>query len=361
MPSRQLRNDRQQVMLVLQGGGAMGAYQAGVYRAMQEAGIEPDWVVGSAFGTINAGLIVGNPPEVRRRQLDEFWDWVRDRSPFDKWSIERLKVPDYGSVVAGVSGFFRPNLHAALGLGASAGIDRLSLYRMDVLNDAFYRRIDFDRLNRGEPRLTLSAVNVRSGNYVAFDSSQSRITPEHLMASLAMPPYFPAVAIDGEHYWSGELYSSVGLELAFGRERTQSTLVVSVASVIERQAPPQTLAAVIQRQQRLRESSGHRLAVDHRFREQQLRAACGQMAAMLTTQQMAMPAVKKALAAIGRDSGKIELLSLSPQSAETSEEIDYVAFTADAIEAMREQGWRHAQAALTGRDSRKRPPASSRA
>jgi predicted acylesterase/phospholipase RssA len=208
------------VALVLQGGGALGAYQAGVYEALSEAGINPDWIAGISIGAINAAIIVGNPPNSRVDRLREFWAQVTMGGLWPglgdanlglaRGDAARNFLSQMSATMAlanGASGFFaaRP-LTPWLQPGGT--IEATSFYDTRELKRTLERLVDFDRINAGIERFSVGAVNVRTGNFVYFDSATHTIRPEHVMASGALPPGFPAIEIEGEHYWDGGLVSN---------------------------------------------------------------------------------------------------------------------------------------------------------
>jgi NTE family protein len=189
-----------QIALVLQGGGALGSYQAGVYEALAEHGYQPDWVAGISIGAINSAIIAGNAPEERVARLRAFWDQVSSPSaswldlPLDAWqdAIRRL-----GAMSALIQpAFFRPNLLHCWTTGTAP----TSYYDTSDLRGTLQRLVDFDRINARETRFSVGAVNVRTGNFAYFDNARQTIRPEHVMASGALPPGFPAIEIDGEFY-----------------------------------------------------------------------------------------------------------------------------------------------------------------
>jgi NTE family protein len=203
-------------MLVLQGGGALGAYQAGVYEGLAGAGFAPDWVAGVSIGAINSTLIAGNPPERRVERLREFWERMSAQSPIVLPSSLELMRPMMNEMSAataamfGIPGFFSPRLvppYMALEGATSA----LSIYDTQPLKATLQDLANFDLINRKEVRLSLGAVNVRTGQSVYFDNHNTTITPEHVMASGALPPAFPPVEIDGELYWDGGIVSNTPL------------------------------------------------------------------------------------------------------------------------------------------------------
>jgi NTE family protein len=199
--------DHEHTVLVLQGGGALGAYQAGAFEGFAAAGAMPDWVAGVSIGAINAAIIAGNAPPQRVARLHEFWRRVSVKLPLlaDAASqplrpaLNRLSAAS--AVMFGIPGFFRPR-HPATALTA------LSVYDTAPLKATLLELVDFERIRRAKVRLSVGAVNVRSGNSVYFDNTKTRITPEHVMASGALPPGFPPVIIDGEAYWDGGIVSN---------------------------------------------------------------------------------------------------------------------------------------------------------
>jgi NTE family protein len=213
-----------QVVLVLQGGGALGSYQAGVYQAMQEAGIEPDWIVGTSIGAINASLIAGNAPQNRLARLIEFWSRVRRAPQLDfhgalpgiaeKWSY-------WTTLTQGIPGFFMPNPLAHAGDFYPLGADRAGYYSTAPLQATLAELIDFDLINKGNPRLTIGAAHVRTSQMTYFDSRQCKLDVKHIMASGALPPAFPAVRVDGELYWDGGILSNTPTEVVAGRRSSQ--------------------------------------------------------------------------------------------------------------------------------------------
>ena len=256
------------VTLLLQGGGALGAYQGGVYEALAEANIHPDWIAGISIGAINAAIIAGNPANSRVDRLREFWTHVTSSAPWD-WSgnpFDDLARNDDTrnllnqmsanlAVACGATGFFSaravmPWLQPGGALGAT------SFYDTSDLKRTLERLVDFDRLNAGMTRFSAGAVNVRTGNFVYFDTSTHKITPEHVMASGALPPGFPAVEIDGEHYWDGGLVSNTPLQWVIESDpRRQDTLAFQVDLWSSQGALPRNLAEVATRHKEIQFSS----------------------------------------------------------------------------------------------------------
>src|SRR5215470_9972328 len=190
-----------QIVLVLQGGGALGAFQSGVYHALHESGVEPDWVIGTSIGAINASLIVGNEPENRLAALHEFWRRVTQRTAWDALNL----VPQFVSglsywqaLTSGISGFYKPNPLAFLSPHVRLGAENAGFYSTSELEKTLNELVDFRLIRRNKPRLTVGAAQVRTSQMRYFDSLDTEITAKHIMASGALPPAFPAVRIDGE-------------------------------------------------------------------------------------------------------------------------------------------------------------------
>jgi len=220
-----------QVVLVLQGGGALGAYQIGVFEALHGAGIEPDWVIGTSIGAINAALIAGNSPENRLERLEEFWRHVQSprsvAGPFDWLGMGNL-VANMTTVMRGIPAFFEPNLPSLRGVRASVGIEQAAYYSTAPLRETLSGLVDLERLNDGPMRLTVGAVNAASGAMRYFDSRKERLRIDHVMASGALPPAFPAVRIDGQAYWDGGIYSNTPIEAVLDDMPRRDSLIFAV-------------------------------------------------------------------------------------------------------------------------------------
>nr|WP_251010842.1 patatin-like phospholipase family protein [Variovorax paradoxus] len=271
--------------LVLQGGGALGAYQAGVYAGVFEKHKALDWVAGVSIGAVNAALIAGNAPELRVPRLREFWDLVSsgpaqrlppgwgDRALFNQWSAT-------SAAVFGVPGFFTPRRSPALLLGGAAPV--LSYYDTAPLKSTLERLVDFDRLNDGEIRFSVGAVNVRSGNSVYFDNRKQRIGPEHIMASGALPPGFAPVHIDGEDYWDGGIVSNTPLQYVLDTHpRSEPLMVLQVDLFSARGTMPRTLAETLERQKDITYSSRTRMNTDAMASNMNLQQAVADLIARL--------------------------------------------------------------------------------
>ncbi len=220
-----------QIILVFQGGGALGAYQAGVYEALHEAGIEPDWIIGTSIGAINAGIIAGNHPADRVDRLRAFWERVRHPAPVTAMS----SLPFLGgtfaamnAITSGLPGFFAPNPMAFMGPKMPLGPDEAGYYSTAPLLRTLEGLIDPALLNRQTPRVTFGAANVSSGEMRYFDSRTDELTLRHILASGALPPAFPAIRIDGELFWDGGILSNTPVEVVFDDNPRKSGIVFAV-------------------------------------------------------------------------------------------------------------------------------------
>ena len=243
------RADLGQIVLVLQGGGALGAYQAGVYQALDEAGIEPDWVIGTSIGAINAGIIAGNRPENRLPRLREFWA----RMQLDPVTQMLRQFPGWGAMAAntltvmgGVQGFFRPNPLASLGFGLTP--ETAGYYTTEPLEATLRDLVDTEVLGACTTRLTVGAANVHTAEMRYFDSRDTPLSVRHIMASGALPPAFPAVRIDGELYWDGGILSNTPVEAVFDDNPRRSGLIFTVNIWHPDGPEPDGMAQVLSRQ-----------------------------------------------------------------------------------------------------------------
>ncbi|RYX90701.1 MAG: patatin-like phospholipase family protein [Comamonadaceae bacterium] len=294
----------EQHALVLQGGGALGAYQAGVYEALAAHGLQPQWVAGISIGAINAAIIAGNPPEKRVGQLREFWEGVSSQliapgipASYGDKAREMFNESSAALVAAiGVPGFFRPRYPPAPFQPAGTP-GALSYYDTAPLEKTLERLIDFDLINTADPkhrvRLSVGAVNVRTGNFVYFDSDAKDppdgskperarlITPRHIMASGALPPGFAPVEIEGEWYWDGGLVSNTPLQYVLDQPMTRDMLVMQVDLFSARGPMPTNLSEVAGREKDIRFASRTRLNTDVMARQQKIAHAARSLAARL--------------------------------------------------------------------------------
>lgn len=290
----------QSLALVLQGGGALGAYQCGVYESLHAAGLRPDWFVGTSIGAINAAILAGNPPQRRVERLHEFWDlicqpvgpaagavasgvrmmmsWAPHSEPLDAWANS---LGAMGAMLFGQRGFFDLRLQPPF-LRNDGSPAATSFYDTTPLATTLERLVDFDRINGDRSvRLTVGATNVLSGNDHYFDSWRDTIGPEHIMASGALPPAFPAIEIDGKPYWDGGIVSNTPLERVWNDRPRRDTLVLQVDIWSARGRLPRTMMDVLERQKDIQFSSRTRLVTDKGASMQKLRLAIGELLAQL--------------------------------------------------------------------------------
>jgi len=267
----------EQIALLLQGGGALGAYQAGVYEALAEADLHPDWVAGISIGAINSAIIAGNAPKQRVDALREFWHAV-SVSPLGIPYFQHVKYDDtqhqllnqaraMGVLLFGAPNFFVPRLPPPA-VWPPGSPDKASYYDNTPLRATLERLVDFDRINAGEMRFSVGTVNVRTGNFVYFDNEKHTIRPEHVMASGSLPPGFPAVEVEGEFYWDGGLVSNTPLHWVIEQGPRQDTLAFQVDLWSARGELPGNVAEVVMRQKEIQYSSRTRANTDH-FKQNQ--------------------------------------------------------------------------------------------
>jgi NTE family protein len=266
-------NERRQasdkrIALVLQGGGALGSYQAGVYEALAEAGYLPDWMAGISIGAVNAALIAGNAPEHRVAALRAFWEEVSAPTalwpdlPLPGWGAALRQGAALSAMAFGQPGFFRP---VRFSMGTT------SYYDTSALRATLERLCDFGRINAGATRLSVGAVNVRTGNFAYFDTAHQALGPEHVMASGALPPGFPPIEIDGEQYWDGGLVSNTPLQYVLDDRPRRETLAFQVDLFSARGRLPENLDDVEERRKDIQYSSRTRQATDLSLEIQKLR------------------------------------------------------------------------------------------
>jgi NTE family protein len=285
-----------QVVLVLQGGGALGSYQAGVYQALYEAGIEPDWIIGTSIGAINASLIAGNAPQDRLPRLREFWKRV-EQHPI--WSFPGAfpgfneKLSSCSTVVNGIPGFFKPNPFAYAGTDYPLGADKAGYYSTEPLERTLSELVDFDLVNRCTPRLTVGAAHVRSSQMRYFDSRDCELGVKHILASGALPPAFPAIRIDGELYWDGGILSNTPTEAVFDDIPRKNSLIFAVHMWNPLGAEPTTMAEVFHRQKDVQYSSRIASQIARQEQAHRLRHVINQLAARLPESERNTDAVRE--------------------------------------------------------------------
>ena len=277
------------IALLLQGGGALGAYQGGVYQGLAEAGIHPDWVAGISIGAINAAIIAGNAPEERVARLRAFWEHISE-PPFGPWAAGLAPLPVKGdmardllnqlsastALIQGAPGFFTPRLPVPF-FQPPGSLEAISYYDTAPLRATLEQFVDFDRLNRNETRCSVGAVNVLSGNFIYFDNETCRIGPEHVMASGALPPGFPPIEINGQYYWDGALVSNTPLNWVVDTKPRRDTLAFQVDLWSARGELPRNLTEVAVRQKEIQFSSRTRASTNAFKDAQRLRNAAAKL------------------------------------------------------------------------------------
>jgi NTE family protein len=285
-----------QVVLVFQGGGALGAYQGGVYQALHEAEIEPNWVIGTSIGAINGAIIAGNDFEQRLDRLREFWDRLERKSLWSPASLALIGgnfAAQMMTIFGGISGYFAPNRALAWGLHAPVGVERAGFYTIEALHETLSNLVDFARLNSGKPRLTVGAVNVRSGNMHYFDSRDMPLTLKHVLASGALPPAFPAIRIDGDPYWDGGIYSNTPIETVFDDYPRRDSVVFTVQVWHAGGPEPESLWQVLNRQKDIQYASRADSHIARQEHIHQLRHIVRELVRLMPEEQRATPAVKE--------------------------------------------------------------------
>jgi NTE family protein len=295
-----------QTALVLQGGGALGAYQAGVYEAFAAHDCEPDWFSGISIGAINAAIMAGNEPRRRVARLQEFWEEVTSNffMPAPHRIAEFRSV--FNSQIAGLitvygaRGFFLPRFPPAISYPQGSS-EALSIYDSSPLRATLLKLVDFDRINAQKSRISLGAVGVRTGNFIYFDNTERTIGPEHVMASAAIPPGLPPIEIDGELYWDGGLVSNTPLTQVLDRGPDRDTLVFQVDLFGARGPVPRDLFEAEERRKDIVYSSRTRLVTDVYRKTYAQSRAIQMLYDLLTPEQRQNPGVQ-ALRALGGDS-----------------------------------------------------------
>ncbi len=252
------------IALVLQGGGALGAYQAGVYQALHEAGLEPDWVTGVSIGGINSAIIAGNPPERRLERLREFWDTITARR-IALWTMDgddprrfRNAFSSFTTMTMGQPGFFTPNVPSPW-MSPRGARTATAIYDTSPLRETLLKLVDFDLINSGATRLALGAVNVATGNFIYFDNATSEIVPEHVMASGALPPALPMIRIGTDYFWDGGLVSNTPLSFLLTEIGRDDVLVFQVDLFSSQGNIPRDMRDVLARQKDIQYSSRTRM------------------------------------------------------------------------------------------------------
>ena len=281
------RPDFERIALLLQGGGALGSYQAGVYQALAEAGLQPDCVAGISIGAINSAIIAGNPPERRVEKLRTFWETVT-RPPLGIPYLPGLQLNDdfqhqmvnqwraLGVLMWGAAEFFQPRVPPPIFTPITTP-DRLAFYDTSPLKTLLESLVDFDRINAKKMRFGVGAVNIKTGNFIYFDNLTHKVGPQHIMASGALPPGFPAVEVDGEYYWDGGIVSNTPLQWVLDSRPRVDTLAFQVDLWSALGELPRDMIEVDVRQKDIRYSSRTRKGTDEFRRMQSMRRAAAKL------------------------------------------------------------------------------------
>ena len=352
--------EQRQVVLVFQGGGALGAYQAGAYQALHESGIEPDWIIGTSIGAINASLIAGNEPDNRVERLEEFWRRMR-RKEF--WGLSNwpglVDTTSYWStVLGGIPGFFEPNPLAFLGAHYPLGRDNAGFYSTAPLEKTLIELVDFALVKRCMPRLTVGAAHVRSSQMRYFDSRGTAISVRHVMASGALPPAFPAVRIDGELYWDGGILSNTPTEAIFDDNPRRNSLIFAVHMWNPMGVEPETIWEVLHRQKDIQYSSRVANHIAKQRQVHKLRHVVSELVKFIPAEKRNHPVVKD-LAEYGcrTQMHVVELLAPRLDNENHTKDIDFSptgirlrweAGYADTIRALQRSPWDDACDPLEG-------------
>jgi NTE family protein len=289
-----IQAQKQQVVLVFQGGGALGAYQAGVYQALHESHIEPDWIIGTSIGAINACLIAGNEPENRLDRLEEFWRRMRRKELWGlpTWPGLSDTTAYLSTLLGGIPGFFEPNPFAFLGAHYPLGRDKAGFYSTAPLEKTLTELVDFALLKRCMPRLTVGAAHVRSSQMRYFDSRETAISVRHVMASGALPPAFPAVRIEGELYWDGGILSNTPTEAIFDDNPRRNSLIFAVHVWNPMGAEPETIWEVTHRQKDIQYSSRVASQITKQRQVHKLRHVVSELVKFIPEEKRDHPIVK---------------------------------------------------------------------
>ena len=328
-----------QVVLVLQGGGALGAYQLGVYEALHAAGIEPDWVIGTSIGAINGALIAGNPPEQRLERLQAFWRHVEQQGsvagPFD-WLGMGHWLANMTTVLRGIPDFFEPNPAALRGAQAPLGVEHASYYSTEPLRRTLAELVDFAYLCECRTRLTVGAVNASSGTMRYFDTRKEALGIAHIMASGALPPAFPAVRIQGDAYWDGGIYSNTPIEAVLDDNPRRDSLIFAVNVWHQAGPEPESIWQVMGRQKDIQYASR---ADSHIARQKQihhLRHVIRELSKQVPTGKQSSARVKE-LASWGCNT-TMHVAHLVAPRVEGEDQTKDIDFSADGVRARRDAG-----------------------
>jgi NTE family protein len=336
-----------QVVLVLQGGGALGAYQAGVYQGLCEGGVVPDWVIGTSIGAINGAIVAGNPADTRMAKLQDFWAGLAGRRLFDEIGAMPFfggAFANFNTIAQGVPGFFQVNPHAPWGIHFPVGLERAAFYTTEPLRRRLEEIVDFAHLNGGHTRLTVGAVSVRTGKMSYFDTRSMALDVAHIMASGALPPAFPAIRIGGDAYWDGGIYSNTPIEAVLDDHPRRDSLIFSVNMWQPHGAEPTSILQVLSRQKDIQYASRGKSHVARQQQIHRLRHVVRELGLRLSQEQRDDPAVQELLGYGCRTTMHlVRLLSPRLDREDHTKDID---FTRAGIRTRWHAGYEHARRVL---------------
>jgi len=331
-----------QVVLVFQGGGALGSYQAGVYQALYETDIEPDWIIGTSIGAINASLIAGNRRDDRILKLRDFWKRVESHPT---WNFSGVStgfsdaLSNWSTLVGGIPAFFKPNFLAQWGMHLPIGSDHAGYYSTKPLEKTLLELVDFGLINREGPRFTVGAAHVRTSEMRYFDSRTSDISVRHVLASGALPPAFPAIRIDGEPYWDGGVLSNTPTEIVFDDNPRRDALIFAAHMWNPVGPEPGSIWEVLHRHKDIQYSSRIASHVVRQKQTHRMRHVISQLAARLSVDDRDSDAVKE-LASYGCTTRMHVVQLLAPRLSHENHTKD-IDFSRSGIRHRWEAGFEH--------------------
>ena len=353
----------ERIALVLQGGGALGAYQAGVYQALHEAGLEPDWISGVSIGAVNAAIIAGNAKDNRLDRLREFWTRITDRTLWlhapdgDIYRQARNAFSSFTTAMFGQPGFFAPHKVNPWFVPAGAK-DATSYYDTTPLLETLNELVDFRYLNRKDQRFSVGAVNVLTGNFIFFDNKTDTIVPEHVMASGALPPGFPMVEIGTDYYWDGGIVSNTPLWYVLDDDPHLNAMIAQIDLFSARGEPPQNLDEVLERQKDIQYSSKTRFNTNRVKELEGLRTALAHLLKKLPKRLADDPDVTRlADLARGRHLSIVHLINRRMEHSTQSKDYEFSRATVEALwdagrnavhRTLKNPDWKHACRAERG-------------
>jgi len=331
-----------QIVLVLQGGGALGAYQGGVYQALHEADIEPDWIIGTSIGAINASIIAGNNVDDRLPRLQEFWRRVQRKrtlgAPF-LWPEFHEAISGWTTLTDGVPGLCRLNPLALLGAHFPLGTEHAGFYSVSPLEASLLELVDFSLFNRSSTRLTVGAANVRTSKMHYFDTREMPLAMNHVMASAALPPAFPPVRIDGEYYWDGGILSNTPTEAIFDDYPRRDSVVFGVNVWNPMGPEPKTMWDVLHRQKDIQYSSRIANQIVRQQQVHRLRHVITELVGHMPEQVRAIPEVRD-LAGYGCVT-RMHIVTLLAPRLENEGHTKDIDFSASGIRMRWDAGYAH--------------------